>query len=370
MDVSLYHDLDELPDAYRSLFAQAGAINFFHSDAWFRPLIETTRNEGDELRLYGVDGEGPGVPPLLLVARAAPARLGPIRQRVLSSFTNFYTMRGGPIIGAESSDVDRVVGRVVSEICAERPRWDVIVMKALEPDSRVYRAMSDAFRSAGLIVQPFFQHASWFEPLAGRTFKDFMAARGSKIRKTLQWKNRKIEKSGRFRYEMVTDDSNLEAAIGAYERVYERSWKEAESYPEFIPSLIAQCARLGSLRLGIMYLDDEPVATQLSLLSGTTAFQYKMAYDETLATNPAAKNLSVGTVMILRLLEHLIEVDKVAEFDFGVGDEGFKSEWCTQRREIWGLMALNPRSPAGLAGAIRHVGGAQAQSAIKQLLGR
>ena len=95
-----------------------------------------------------------------------------------------------------------------------------------------------------------------------------------------------------------------------------------------------------------------------------------MAYDQEIENNAYAKNLSMGAIMILRLLKHLIEVDKVEEFDFGVGDEDFKSDWCTQRRELWGMMALNPRSPAGLVSTIRHVGGAHARSALKHLLGR
>jgi CelD/BcsL family acetyltransferase involved in cellulose biosynthesis len=54
------------------------------------------------------------------------------------------------------------------------------------------------------------------------------------------------------------------------------------------------------------------------------------------------------------LMEHVIEVDKVAEVDYLIGDDPYKKTWMSHRRERWGVIAYNPRSLAGLAGWTRE----------------
>lgn len=366
MRIRVYHHLDELPDRYNLLFDEAGAASFFQSRSWFRGLIGATSNAGEELRIYGVEADDEATPPLmLLVARAFPTRLGPIRQRELASFTNFYTMRGEPILATDTTDVDGVFRHLASAICSERPRWDVVSLEALDPNLPVFQSLIDAFRNAGMLVHSYFQHAVWFEEIAGRSYDEYINDRGSKFFKTLQWKNRKIGRSDRFSYELITDEKHLDRSIANYQKVYQSSWKEPELYPDFIPRLISECARLGTLRLSFMYLDGEPIATQLTFLSGKTAFQYKMAYDKDILSNSYTKNLSIGAIMQLRLIEHLIDVDKIEIFDFGVGDEDFKSKWCAKRGESWGVKAFNARTVPGLINALRHIGGAGVSSAWK-----
>ena len=57
------------------------------------------------------------------------------------------------------------------------------------------------------------------------------------------------------------------------------------------------------------------------------------------------------------MMEHVLEVDRVHEVDYGIGDEPYKRDWMSHRRERVGLIAFNPRTARGLSGAIRHFGG-------------
>jgi hypothetical protein len=50
------------------------------------------------------------------------------------------------------------------------------------------------------------------------------------------------------------------------------------------------------------------------------------------------------------LMEHVFETDKVSEVDYLIGDDPYKNTWMSARRERWGIVAYNPRSPHGLAG--------------------
>ena len=157
--------------------------------------------------------------------------------------------------------------------------------------------------------------------------------------------DRKFEETSNLRFELTAGPDGLHKAIEDYETVYSRSWKVPEKYPAFIPALIRCMAELGSLRLGLLYLDDPPVAAQIWLVSGGRATIYKIAYDQDY------KKLGVGSMLALRMFRHVIDIDKVKEIDYGSGDDPYKKTWLSSRRERWSLEAFNSRTAWGLFGA-------------------
>lgn len=56
-------------------------------------------------------------------------------------------------------------------------------------------------------------------------------------------------------------------------------------------------------------------------------------------------------------MQHVLEVDKVDEADYLSGDDAYKKDWMSRRRERWGLLTLNPRPLHSLLTISRHVGG-------------
>jgi CelD/BcsL family acetyltransferase involved in cellulose biosynthesis len=108
---------------------------------------------------------------------------------------------------------------------------------------------------------------------------------------------------------------------------------------------------MGTLRLGIIHVDGEPAAAQLWFVHNGCALIYKLAYDERFA------DLSVGTILSAALFQHALDVDKVTEVDYLSGDDAYKKDWMSHRRERWGILALNPRTPRGALAIARHVGG-------------
>ena len=143
----------------------------------------------------------------------------------------------------------------------------------------------------------------------------------------------------------------MERAISDYGRIYSASWKVPEPYPHFVPGLIRTCAEKGWLRLGLLYVDDQPVAAQVWIIVDHSALIYKLAYDDRHAS------LSPGTVLTTHLMRHAIDVDKVRIVDYLTGDDPYKRDWMSHRRERWGILALNPRTVGGVLGITEHVGG-------------
>jgi CelD/BcsL family acetyltransferase involved in cellulose biosynthesis len=140
--------------------------------------------------------------------------------------------------------------------------------------------------------------------------------------------------------------------------VYHSSWRDEEAYPGFIRGLAESAARAGSLRLGLLYADGIPVAAQFWLVHAGVASIYKIAYVEKFA------KFSVGTVLTAHMMRQALDVDRVSVVDYLSGDDDYKKDWMSHRRERWGILAFNLRSLRGIALAGRHLGGRR----IKQML--
>jgi CelD/BcsL family acetyltransferase involved in cellulose biosynthesis len=121
------------------------------------------------------------------------------------------------------------------------------------------------------------------------------------------------------------------------------------------------CAKKKWLRMGIIYLDDQPIAAQVWIVNSGKATIYKLAHDQ------KYDEYSSGSTLTTHLIQHVLEVDKVREIDFGSGDDPYKKNWLSQRRERWGILAMNPRSLTGWLGIARNIGGRAAKNAWQTL---
>jgi CelD/BcsL family acetyltransferase involved in cellulose biosynthesis len=122
------------------------------------------------------------------------------------------------------------------------------------------------------------------------------------------------------------------------------------------------CAEKGWLRLGFAYIDEEPAAAQLWIVNNSIASIYKIAYDQKF------KDLSVGSYLTMRMIERAIDIDRVDELDYLSGDDRYKSDWMSHRREQWGILAMNPRTLGGLLLIARHVGGRAIKNVGRKML--
>ena len=144
--------------------------------------------------------------------------------------------------------------------------------------------------------------------------------------------------------ELVEGGQQLESGIQDFQHVYNNSWKNEEPFPEFIPGLIRLLSGRGMLRLCIARLNGESIGAQLWIVANGKASIFKVAYHEDF------KKYSIGYLIGAMLTEHVLEIDKVKEIDFLIGDDPYKALWMSDRRERWGIVAYNPKTLRGLLG--------------------
>lgn len=343
--------LDAVPECYASLFEGAGRRNIFLSLPWFRNFEQSilTRQEGT--LVLGVEDSKDCFHPVgALVLWDRRQGQGLLRPVTLEGLSNYYSCYYGLVTPEDASSVDQVTSAIARELTSGRQTWDVLNLRPLDPEAPAFQSLVRALQRAGAAVQTYFCFGNWYLKVDGRSYDEYAASLPTVLKETIRRKGKKFAQSG-GRLEIVTGGPTLEAAISAYQQVYNSSWKVPEPFPLFMPGLIRICADQGWLRLGVAYINEEPVAAQLWIVNGGAALIFKLAYVEQFA------KLSAGTLLTAALMQHVFDVDKVSEVDYLSGDDEYKKSWMSHRRERWGIIAFNTRSFRGWLQIVRHIGG-------------
>jgi len=331
-------ELREVGPEWDALFA-AGP-GFQSSRAWFEATAEAALPQDSQAAfLLCRDG---GRPVAMLPILQGPGR----RVRGLSTV---YTCLFQPLLapGLVYADVRRA-GLALAIYCR---RWPLVLLDALDPLWPGLPPLLTGIRDAGLVVRQFDHFGNWHQPVAACTWERYLAARPGQLRETIRRKANACTRDGRIRIEVVRSTNELGPAIAAYEDVYRRSWKAPEAAPGFTAALLPRAAKAGVLRLGVLWVGEQPVAAQYWTVAYGTATVLKLAHDD------AWRPLSPGTVLTAHMIRGLLD-EGVAELDFGRGDDAYKASWASLRRPRIRLLLANPRDPRGMLALTRHMAGA------------
>jgi len=335
--------LDELPEPCRRLFETATG-SFYTTLPWFEVLARTAFADAGEALVQVAGGEEAPEAALVLLARRQGWK--GLRARELQALANYYSCLYEPVL-LRPGDPAGLEG-LVDGIAAARPRWDVVHLTTLAREEAGFARLQDVFARRGWSTFPYFQFGNWYEATGGLSLEGYLERRPKELRNTLRRKGAKLERSGLGTYRLFLSGDDIEEGITAYETIYAQSWKRSEPHPAFTPALIRTAARLGALRLGVLYIGGEPAAAQLWLVWRGKATIFKLAHDARFDSH------SAGSLLSLWMVRHALEVDRVEEIDLGRGDDPYKASWLSQRRERWGLIACNRATPAGLGLAALH----------------
>lgn len=268
--------------------------------------------------------------------------------RRLNTLSNYYSSLYSPLMFG-AGDAASLWTALAEAIRQHPTRWPVLMFDPLDPQSAFFSHMRQALRCAGYVVDAYFCFGNWYLQVKGRSFTDYFAALPSPLRHSIERGRRRLTKQGVWSIEIHrAAGATLDAAIQDFETVYGASWKGPEPNVRFIPALAHMAAQQGWLRLGVLQLDGQPIAAQLWLVKDGKANIFKLAYVN------GFERFSAGSVLTAALMQHVMDADQVHEVDYLTGDDGYKRDWMSQRRERWGLVAFDLRTPGGLWASGRH----------------
>jgi hypothetical protein len=324
--------LPDLSDQIKSLNLSEG---FFNQYPWFELLAKHLFNRKNDSLGYLIGSDDKNQPKILFPIRYCEHRW---RLSQFISLTSYYS----PIYNCTLFDTDQRIEPVIAFFDALKHsnfHWHRVILYALPEDTA--HIFSKHLTASGMPCIRFFCYVNWYLPVSYRDFETYWASRSSRLRNTVKRKYASFTKLEHTRIELYLTADALTFAISHYQEVYQESWKHTEGYPELMSDLLHLAARQKALRLAIAYVDKEPIAAQFWIVADNTAYIYKLAYKE------SHKSLGIGSVLTFKLMQYVIDVDKVVTVDYLTGDDAYKQDWMTHRRERWGIEIFNTSTLPG-----------------------
>jgi hypothetical protein len=341
MEFACYSDWDQLPEGADARFAQGEKDSLFFSRWWFENLSTTLAD--DEALMVACVLDGDQVWAILPLVRSA----GDLYRALNHRYTTHYSL-------LLADDAPQQTLACLADGLVKLPVRALLLEPVADDDDRV-RSLRERMAAAGYACENRFRLYNWIYRVQGQSFAEYLAGRPARLRSTIARKRRKLDREHGYQIRLFTGDA-VPQAMPDYYAVYTASWKANEQYEDFMDGMVAGFSRAGWSRLAILYVEDRPVAAQLWYVLHGKANIFRLAYDK------AWKAYSPGTLLTSFLIEYVIDTDKVEEIDFLTGNDAYKQDWMSERRERFALSCVNSARPAGRLGRLA--------ASLKRLLGR
>jgi hypothetical protein len=281
--------------------------------------------------------------------------------RNLEGLSNYYSSLFGPILWESSLGLTNThdlrygqtlwdsVGRFIRQ---DRATWPVVSFSPMDAKTSIFDQLLEGLKNAGYWADTFFCFGNWYLDVAGRPFSDYFLTLPAPLRNSIARGKRRLTSAGPWEIQIQQAfDGALEPAIADFVEVYSSSWKGPEPNTRFVPNLARMAAAQGWLRLGVLRHEKRAIAAQLWFVKNGKASIFKLAYVN------GVERFSAGSVLTSAIMEHVLDVDKVHEVDYLTGDDAYKRDWMSHRRERLGIVAFNPTTMVGLSKAFIHFSG-------------
>ena len=322
-----YTDWNQLPESANALFEHGEKDSIFFSRPWFENLTTAALDDDEAMALACVVAENKVMAILPLVKSA-----GNTGYSLKHRYTTHYSLL------LADDDQQRVLTCLVQGV-SQLPLNALLLEPVADNDSNI-NGLQRIMETAGFSCERIFRLYNWIYRVQGQSYEDYMAARPARLRNTISRKKRKLEREHGYDIRLFTGD-DVPRKMSDYNAAYSASWKANEQYVDFLDGIVAGFSRPGWSRLAILYVKGQPVAAQLWFVHHGKASIFRLAYDE------AWKPYSPGSILTSFLMEYVIDTDKVEEIDFLTGNDAYKQDWMSERRERFLLSCIKSARPAG-----------------------
>lgn len=327
MEFVCYSDWNQLPDSAALLHEQAARDSIFFSRTWFENLLANATADRQGVLLACVVADGRVLALLPLEMRS---------NRHWHALTNLYSSLYTLLLAQPAQPAQPAQREVMDCLAGGLSRLPFVALR-LDPiadDDGNLRALQQAMEARGIACHRTFRFHNWIHRTRGQSYRDYMAARPARVRNSIARKERKLAREHDCTIRLFTG-SGLQQAMADYNAVYHKSWKANELYGDFVDGLVRGFSRQGWLRLAILYADQGPVAAQLWFVAHGKASIFKLVHDENW------RRYSPGSILTAHLMKQVIDNDEVAEIDFLTGNDAYKQDWMSERRERWAVHFIN-----------------------------
>lgn len=319
-----YTQWKQLPTSADQLFSEADQQSIFLSRSWFENVTNHALAESHSIALFCV-AENDRFLAILPMMKCPQGNLNSLTSRFTSLYSLLITEN------AQQDPIFKCLAEGLSQLPAKQIQIDPI---DIDDENMIHLRL--AMQSCGFRSYPYFHFYNWSHPLQGQSFDQYIAARPAILRNTIKRKQRKLEREYADVVICLYTETEIEQALLDYQTVYQSSWKANEFFVDFTPALVRRLSQSGCLRLAILSIDKQAIAAQIWFVFGGKANIYRLAH------NKKWSRYSPGSILTEYLMRHVIDIDQVYEIDFLTGNERYKQDWMSVRKERFGIRYSRP----------------------------
>jgi CelD/BcsL family acetyltransferase involved in cellulose biosynthesis len=296
-------ELAEVAAEWRGLAARALEPNVFYEPAFaLAAAASFGHNAGAGLvwsantprRLVGV-----------FPARIERHRYG-IPLPVLVGWTHPYAPLGTPLVDREAAAA--VIGAWFDHLATHADLPRLLLMPFLPVQGPLAETFDRVLAARGGAAAAFARHQRALLAPDGARADYLDNALGHKKRKELRRQRKRLGDTGPVTCESASEPAAVVPALGDFLRLEAAGWKGRagtaaradNDTAKFLETAVTGLAAEGKARIDRLFVDAQAVAAIVTLRSGTTAWCWKIAYDESFArTSPGVQLLSDVTQAVL-----------------------------------------------------------------------
>lgn len=284
-----------------------------------------------------------------------PQRTFGLPWRHLHGLPHDYAFLSSPVVDPDRAD--EVIAAFFSAIIRRSDLPKVVRLRYLDGGDRAYAAIADVLASHGF---PSVVLGERQRPFATR---ESGVKRSGSTRKKLRQDWNRLSAAGTV--EVVNDRDPTAAAEGLeiFLAMEAASWKgghgtaflSTERDAAFVRHYFSVMAAAGDASVALLRVDDAPIAAQVLLYSGATAYTWKTAYDA------AFGRFSPGALLVDKVTDMLLASGAVTAIESCSPEGGFMGQiWSGRRPTLDLLVELGQRRSltflALVAGVRAHAG--------------
>ena len=327
MKITTFHSFEEIKPFWIE-FEKEAELYAFQTYDWLSHWYKSTGVFLDEKPCF-VKIENDMGKPLILLPLGIRKRLG----------VSCLSWLGGELADYNAPILCRNVSKYIS-YDQIRDLWKQIINR-LSPIDAVY--FDKQPEQVGDQTNPFiylncndFPQSSYSINLEG-DWKTFYQNIKKNIRTDSQRQRRRLAKLGVLKFIIGKDEDDIRLITNKMIEQKSRRYKETGSsnpfnkqmYQHFYHSIGKECSDSGLVHVSALLLNDTIIATHWGLV-------YKGRFYYLLPTYAGEewKRYSAGRILLEHLFEWCFE-KKINVFDFSVGDEPYKKDWCNKTMKLY-----------------------------------
>jgi CelD/BcsL family acetyltransferase involved in cellulose biosynthesis len=298
---------------------------------WLKNFLNT--NQLVILLLYEKD-RIVGIAPFL----ASREKFKSIPVRKIELIGNVYSpTRGFIFANSGLSDKKIYLSKIINYFFKDFREWDVIDLNPFSVGDENRSIIRNIIDEGKYRISEETSYINWYVEDINYSGTEYLNKRSKDVRHEVKRRKKRLEELGELEFKVIKgDDEEVEKYIDLYYQVYSNSWKKEERIgPNFHRDLGRFAAEKGWLRLGFLFLNGAPIASQFRIVFKDYCYFLKTAYDD------AYKKYGLGTVILSEMIRYLIDYEGVRKIDFGPGDESYKSYWASDKREMKRILVFN-----------------------------